>query len=186
MAVKTRHECIFGGIGGKGVLVSGKIVADAAMHQYPNIVWYPAYGSAMRGGTSECTVILSNDLIACPVMLQAETVLVIAPSELKNFIPRVKPGGLLIVESTDPLPVKIERQDIKVMEVPGVKIAIETGDIRAANLVLVGAYIGATGAVDPEIMEADIAKKLGGSKETQETNKKAFRAGMKFAQDHKK
>lgn len=184
MATKTRHECIFGGIGGKGVLVSGKIVADAAMHQYPNIVWYPAYGSAMRGGTSECTVILSNDLIACPVMLQAEVVLVIAPSELKNFIARVKPGGLLIVEGTDPLPVKIERTDIKVLEVPGVKIATQLGDLRAANLVLVGAYIGATGAISPEIMEEDIVKKLGGSKQVQENNKKAFREGMKFAKEH--
>jgi len=184
MAVKTRHECIFGGIGGKGVLVAGKIVADAAMHQYPNIVWYPAYGSAMRGGTSECTVILSNDQIACPVMLQAEVVLVIAPSELKNFVARVKPGGLLIVEGSDPLPIKIDRQDIKVMEVPGLKIATQLGDTRAANLVLVGAYVGATGAIEPNIMEDNIVKKLGGNKQVQETNKKAFEAGMKFAKEH--
>jgi 2-oxoglutarate ferredoxin oxidoreductase subunit gamma len=182
MAQNPRHEVIMAGVGGKGVLLSGDILAESAMTQYRNIMWFPSYASAMRGGSCECTVVLSDDSIASPILPMADTIVVLAPSELKTFEKRVKPGGILIVESTGGLPHKVERKDIKVIEIPGVEKAVAVGDIRSANLVLLGVYIGATGAVSPELIEKELDKRFSTSKKGLEINKKAFREGIKLAQ----
>jgi len=182
MGQNARHEVIMAGVGGKGVLLSGDILAESAMPQYRNIVWFPSYASAMRGGSCECTVVLSDDSIASPILPTADTIVVLATSELKTFEKRVKPGGTLIIESTGGLPQKVERKDIKVIEIPGVEKAVAAGDIRSANLVLLGAYIGATGAVSPELIEKELDKRFGSSKKGLEINKKAFREGIKLVQ----
>jgi 2-oxoglutarate ferredoxin oxidoreductase subunit gamma len=185
MGQNARHEVIMAGVGGKGVLLSGDILAESAMPQYRNIVWFPSYASAMRGGSCECTVVLSDESIASPILPVADTIVVLAPSELKTFEKRVKPGGTLIIESTGGLPQKVERKDIKVIEIPGVEKAVAVGDIRSANLVLLGAYIGATGAVSPELIEKELEKRFGKSKKGLEINKKAFREGIKSVQTAK-
>ena len=81
----VRHDVIMGGIGGRGVLMAGLLLARAAMGQYENVVWFPSYASAMRGGPCECTVILSSDRIASPLLTQTGTVVIIDASQLNTF-----------------------------------------------------------------------------------------------------
>jgi len=95
----SRHDVIMTGVGGKGVLTAGLLLAQAGMARYRNVLWFPSYQAAMRGGPSECTVILSDEDIASPILTQAQALVVMDSSQLRAFEGRVKPGGILITES---------------------------------------------------------------------------------------
>ncbi len=100
MTVKTavRHDAILGGLGGKGVLTIGQLIAEVGMKRFQHVLYLPAHGLFMRGGLAECSVIISDEKIASLLLSQAEAVLVLEPTVLKQFEQRVQPGGILIVE----------------------------------------------------------------------------------------
>ena len=175
-----RFEVIMAGVGGKGVLMAGELLARAALSMYPHVSWLPSYTGAMRGGPCECTVILSDDEIASPIVSRVDAVVVMEPSELKSFLGRLQPGGLLVLESAG-LEEGVDREDIRVLEVPGVAAASRVGNPQTANLVLLAAYIEATKAVPLELVETELEKRLKGSEDILATNRAALVEGTKIA-----
>jgi len=180
----VRHEVIMAGVGGRGVLMAGLLLAQAAMAEYRNVLWFPSYASAMRGGPCECTVVLSHNSIASPILPQARAVIVMETSQVKPFENRVKPGGVMVVESTA-LSQKVERKDISVIYVPGIEKAVALGNPQVSNLFLLGAYLEAGKVISPEAIEGVLEKRLSdrGQEELLSINKRALREGMSLAKE---
>jgi 2-oxoglutarate ferredoxin oxidoreductase subunit gamma len=177
MSLARRGEVIFSGIGGGGVLLIGECVARAAAKAYRNVVWFPNYSAAVRGGSCECFVIFSDEPIASPVLSQVQTVVVLDPAQVKASEPRVRTGGTLIVESTG-LSQEVERRDIAVLKVPALELARASGNARASNFIILGRYVSATRVIEPGLVEEDLATRFGGSREVLTSNLKAFRMGF--------
>lgn len=173
----SQYGVIMVGLGGKGVLTVGEILAQAAMVSYRHILWFPSYSTMMRGGSSQCTVILSHTPITCPIVEEAEALIVIESSQLRLFQDRVLPQGLIVVESAG-LSDKVSREDVRVLEVPGVEIALRLGGTQAANFVLLGAYIGATGVLPPEVVQKELTNKFASRDQQKALNVEAFWEGV--------
>ena len=139
------HEIIMAGFGGQGVMAMGKILVEAAMEEGKNVSWLPSYGPEMRGGTANCSVIVSDEPIGAPIVTEATAAIVMNRPSLDKFEQDVIPGGSLFVNSSL-IDKKASRDDIKVYYVPANEIANELGTDKVANIVMLGAYLQATGA----------------------------------------
>lgn len=133
------ERIILAGFGGQGILFLGKVLAEAGMSLDKHVSWIPSYGPEMRGGTANCTVILSENEIASPMVTVPDTVIAMNKPSVARFNLRIKAGGMLMYNSS-----LIERQefrdDIRLVEIPASDIAEELGSPRVANLVMAGAY----------------------------------------------
>jgi len=180
-----RYEAIFAGTGGRGVLTAGQILTQVGLNYYPHVLYFPSYGTEMRGGSSECTVVLSESPIGSPVLTQAKVMVMFDISQMGTFANRIKPGGLLILESStlsDADKAKIPG-NVKVVNVPALKIAGDIGDMRTINLILLGAYVQATGVLAPDLVEAQLKKRFmeKGLMKVLDINVGAFKQGLKAA-----
>lgn len=148
-------EIIISGFGGQGVLFAGQLLAYAAMEQNFQVTWIPSYGPEMRGGTANCTVIISDEEIGSPVVGHPKVVLALNLPSLDKYEPLVKPGGLLIINASmvDRHP---RRTDIQAIMIPANEIAESLGDKRMTNMVMLGAFLGSM----PILPEEAIAKVL--------------------------
>ena len=155
----NRYEVLMAGIGGKGVLTAGKFLLEAGSTKYQHVVYFPSYSTDMRGAPSECTVILSDSPIGSPVLQSADAIFIMDQSQLAAFENRLRPGGLVVIDSTTQQGT-VTRKDVRVLEIPAMSIANAVGDVRSANLVLLGAYVQATGVVPLEIIEDQVKKKF--------------------------
>ena len=174
-----QNDVIMAGFGGQGILLIGKMLAYAGMHQGKEVSWLPSYGPEMRGGTCNCTVVISDRPVGSPVIQSPRAVLAMNLPSLEKFESSVKPGGILIVNSSlinrEPA-----RKDIRVLKVPANDIAVELGNPKGANMVALGAYLGATGAVDLGEMEALIRDTFASKPKVVEANVTALRRGYEF------
>jgi 2-oxoglutarate ferredoxin oxidoreductase subunit gamma len=133
-----RHEIIIAGFGGQGIMLAGQVLATAGMLEGQNVVWSPSYGPEMRGGSAHCTVIVSPQAIGSPVVSRADVALILDQPSLAKFEPMVRPGGLLLVnESLVRTPPS--RDDIRVHPIAANALAEQAGDVRTANMVMLGA-----------------------------------------------
>ncbi|MEO0074384.1 MAG: 2-oxoacid:acceptor oxidoreductase family protein [candidate division WOR-3 bacterium] len=139
-------EAVFAGFGGQGVLLAGKLLAEVAMTMGKEVVWLPSYGPEMRGGTANCTVIVADEPIASPIVSNPRDAVVMNRPSFEKFCRLQRPGGFAVINSSL-INVKLERTDLKQIEVPANQIAIANGSARSANMVMLGAYVGATGIV---------------------------------------
>ncbi len=139
-------EIVFAGFGGQGVMLAGKLLAEAGMELGKEVVWLPSYGPEMRGGTANCTVIIADEPIASPIISNPRDTVVMNRPSLERFCAVQRPGGFAIV-NTSLITVRPDRKDITLVEVPANQIAIDAGTGKAANMVMLGAYIGAAGLV---------------------------------------
>jgi 2-oxoglutarate ferredoxin oxidoreductase subunit gamma len=147
--MKGAHEIIIAGFGGQGVLSMGQIIAYAAMKDNKEVSWMPSYGPEMRGGTANCTVIVSDSRISSPIITKFDTAIVLNQPSLEKFENTVKPGGLLIYEkSTIIVPPK--RTDIDVLAIPGLEEAQKLKSKQVANMVILGAFLMRCPIVKPE------------------------------------
>lgn len=174
-----RYDVIMTGVGGKGVLTAGLLLAQVGMNQYKNVLWFPSYQAAMRGGPCECTVVLSDDDIASPILSQTQSLIVMDVTQLRSFQDRVRPAGLLLIEKAG-LKEKVSRSDVRVVEVPAVELALNMGDSQASNLILLGAYIQLTGAIPLSLMEKELEKRFAGKEKALAVNKKALNEGARL------
>lgn len=174
----VKHEIFLAGVGGSGVLTLADLLARAGLSRYEHVAWVPSYSSAPRGEACEATAILSRDEIPSPLISKATTAIVLHPSQLKAFECRVRIGGLLLLESGG-LKDKVEREDIKVVEIPATKIAVSLGDRQAANLVMLGVYLGIMGDLEPECVEEELEKR-DDEEHILEVNKKALWEGVRL------
>jgi len=179
--MKEKHNVIMAGIGGRGVMVAALTLARAALEKYPYVTWLPSMTTAQRGGPCEATVVFANYPVASPLVWRPEALVIMETSQLKPFIPRLRPGGVLITESAG-LEEDIARDDIRVVKVPALARAVElTGDTQAANLVLLGAYLQVTGALPPELVEKQLEERFAGREDILSRNLNAFREGLALA-----
>ena len=133
-------EIVISGFGGQGVLFAGQLLAYTALDNGQNVTWFPSYGPEMRGGTANCTVIISEEGIGSPVVQNPTAAIVMNLPSFDKYEPLVKPGGVLAVNTSlvDRRPV---REDFEVLLIPANEIAEELGSTRLANMVLLGAII---------------------------------------------
>lgn len=133
-------EIIIAGFGGQGVLFGGQLLAYAGLDEGKHVTWIPAYGPEMRGGTANCTAIISDEEIGSPFVQYPTAVVAMNRPSLDKYEDKVKPGGLLVVNSSM-LDRAVNRTDIKVVEVDAGTISEKLGDKRMTNMVLLGALL---------------------------------------------
>jgi 2-oxoisovalerate ferredoxin oxidoreductase beta subunit len=163
------------GFGGQGILFSGVALAEAGMREGLHVSWIPSYGPEMRGGTAHCHVKLSRHTIASPLINRPSTVIAFNEPSVEKFVGELLPGGLMMLNSSM-VTTKPTRTDIRIVEVPVTDAAKEVGNPKVANMVMLGAYLQVTGAVDDESVLAALAEH-GLRADLIELNRKALRAG---------
>ncbi|MBN2800767.1 MAG: 2-oxoacid:acceptor oxidoreductase family protein [Deltaproteobacteria bacterium] len=176
-----QYDVIIAGFGGQGVMLIGQLLSNAAMMQGSRTVWMPSYGPEMRGGTANCTIIVSDEEIGSPVVPHPHAVIAMNRPSLDKFEPLLQPGGLLIINASL-IDRKAARDDVDVIYVDANRLAeAEIGSAKSANMIMLGAYIGRTGAATPEIVKSAIAKKMVGKEKFLPANEAAIDLGMKIA-----
>lgn len=133
-------EVIVAGFGGQGVLFTGQLLAYAGMDESKNVTWIPSYGPEMRGGTANCTVVVSDEEIGSPFVHHPSAVIAMNRPSLDKYEDLVKPGGVLVINSSI-VDRPAKRKDIKVVEVDANTIAEKLGDKKMSNMVLLGALL---------------------------------------------
>ena len=154
---------IFAGFGGQGVLLIGKLVAYAGMDEGRNVSWLPSYGPEMRGGTANCSVVVSDDPIASPVLSMADCVIAMNTPSLDKFEANVLTGGKPFINSSI-IDKKATRTDIDVYYVPCNDIADQLGNPKVLNMAMLGAYLEATKVVGVESVLQALLHSLGEKK----------------------
>ncbi|HQH79317.1 MAG TPA: 2-oxoacid:acceptor oxidoreductase family protein [Synergistaceae bacterium] len=171
------------GFGGQGILTLGQLVAYTAMNEGRFVTWIPSYGPEMRGGTANCSVVVSDAEIASPVVNHADAVVIMNQPSLEKFEKMVKPGGVLIYNS-DLVTYKNPRTDVKVIPVPANSVAAEMGNDKVANVIALGALAEATDLMKPETCLETLKEKLGKKKaQLLELNINAFARGREIARN---
>jgi 2-oxoglutarate ferredoxin oxidoreductase subunit gamma len=138
------NTLIIAGFGGQGVLVIGNLLAYAAMKEGRHVSFLPFYGVEMRGGTADCTIVISSQQIGSPVVDRAHSVIAMNQASLSKFEPRVQPQGLLLINSSLINPKEATREDVRLLPVPANDIARENGNPKLANMVALGAFVEKT------------------------------------------
>ncbi len=165
------------GFGGQGVISAGYLLAQAGMMEGREVSFFPAYGAEMRGGTANCSVVVATDEVSTPIVSSPDTLIVFNEPSLAKFEPMIKPGGLLIINSSL-INSKATRKDIKVLYVPCNEIAGELGNAKIMNMVALGAFAAATGAVTIDAIAKALPKVYKKLKpEVIELNIKALKRG---------
>ena len=140
------HQILIAGFGGQGVLFAGKFLAYKGMVEDKNISWLPSYGPEMRGGTANCSVVLSDMPVGSPIITTPDVLVAMNLPSLQKFVDTVAPGGKIFVDSTL-IEAKVERTDVEVFYVPATQMAKDAGFSTLANMILMGKVIKETGAV---------------------------------------
>jgi 2-oxoglutarate ferredoxin oxidoreductase subunit gamma len=154
-----QNEVMFAGFGGQGILLSGKILAHAAMEEGKYVAWIPSYGPEMRGGTAYCTVVISSRPIGSPIIQNPRHLVAMNRPSLEKFAPMVKPGGVVFINSSL-IPVRSERNDVDELAVPANDIAIEAGSIKSANIVALSAFVARSKVVGMDTLEAAVKEEF--------------------------
>lgn len=136
------QRIIIAGSGGQGVMLLGKVIAEAAIWQGFQVVYLPAYGPEVRGGTSHCMVTISDQPIGSPYISQADVLIILNNPSLEKFKARVKSNGLLILNSS--LAKTCALAKIKILQFPFTDLALKLGNIKVANMVALGVYLSAS------------------------------------------
>ncbi|WP_434133554.1 2-oxoacid:acceptor oxidoreductase family protein [Sporomusa sphaeroides] len=178
------HEIICAGFGGQGVLLIGRLVTYAGMLADKQVSWMPAYGPEMRGGTASCSVIISDAEVASPVVSQPTVLVAMNQPSLEKFEPTVQAGGVVIINKSL-IEVSASRDDVTAYCVPLNELALEVGNTRYANMVALGALIGATDMVPLEEVRKTLAKNFAKKPEVVEPNMQAVMRGVQFVHDSK-
>ncbi len=174
-------EFIFAGFGGQGMLLIGKFLAMACMLDGKHVSWLPSYGPEMRGGTANCSVIVSDEPVGSPLVDMADAIVAMNEPSLDKFESKVRPGGVLVINSSI-IERKSVRDDIKVVYCDANKIAEEVGNPKGANVAILGSLMETNPIVSDEKMAEAIKLELGERKlRFLEGNMKAYAAGKEAA-----
>jgi 2-oxoglutarate ferredoxin oxidoreductase subunit gamma len=168
---------ILSGFGGQGILFAGQVLCYAGMAAGWEVTWIPSYGPEMRGGTANCTVVISDEPIGSPLIRNPMMAVVMSPEAMHKYEPLVQPDGLLVVNTTlvrEPA----TRDDLCVLGVPASDLATELGNVKMANVVMLGALLAERPIVSLETVEQVLDKQLQGSRRRfVEPNRRALQAG---------
>jgi len=150
------ERVVIAGFGGQGVLTIGKMVAEVGLGTFPHVTYFPSYGTEVRGGTANCQVILSSEEIASPVIDKADSLILMNQPSLEKFFPLLKRGGRAFVNSSLATP----PADRRVAAVPATGLADRLRDVRAANIIIMGAYLAGQRWADKKAFEKLLSRKL--------------------------
>ncbi len=174
------HEIIFAGFGGQGILFSGKVIAYAGMNEGKNVSHLPSYGPEMRGGTASCSVIVSDEDVASPIIPEPGAIVVMNGPSLDKFENTVLKGGKIFMDSSL-ISRKCERDDVDVFEIPATQMANDMGIPKLANMIMVGKLVKETEMFTWEQLETAVTKLVPPAKAAMlESNMKAIKAGFDY------
>lgn len=175
------YEIILSGFGGQGILFLGKMIALAGMIDGKEVSWIPSYGPEMRGGTANCSVVVSDRRIGTPVVTHPNVLVAMNRPSLEKFESTMQPGGHLLINKTL-IEIPHTRQDIDVTYLEITGLAGELGNPRLANVVALGGLIGRVGLVSRDAVIEALKKELSGKKAALlDLNLKALGAGQQAA-----
>lgn len=173
------EHVIIAGFGGQGILFAGQVLAYAGLFDGREVLWLPSYGPEMRGGTANCTVVISSSRVRSPLVPNPLGVIAMNRPSFDRFEAAVQHGGVLIVNSSL-MDARPSRTDIRVYKVPANQIAEGLGTAKVANLVALGGYVAATRVVSVESILKGIDKMVPEDRrELRDLNAEAFRRGLK-------
>jgi 2-oxoglutarate ferredoxin oxidoreductase subunit gamma len=175
-----QNEVQFAGFGGQGIMLMGQIMAEAAMRQGYEVVWIPSYGPEMRGGTAYCTVVISDRPIGSPIIRNPKHLVAMNRPSLEKFASAVKPGGTIFINSSI-IAIDAGRDDVDVIRVPIIEIAKELGNVKAANIVALAAFVTRSQVVDFETLRESVKTKFARKEKLIPLNMKALEEGKKAA-----
>lgn len=153
----------FAGSGGQGILLMGQMLATAGLREGKEVTFLPSYGPEMRGGTANCTVIVADAPINCPLIYEADVVVAMNLPSLIKFESLVKPNGMLFVNSSL-ASADSTRADVEEFRITANETAISLGNERMANMVMMGLIIAKTGVVAMETIEQVLATVFSGAR----------------------
>lgn len=144
------EEVIIAGFGGQGIILAGRLLAQTAMKAGKEVTYMPTYGAEVRGGTSNCMVVIANEPIACPLVSKPNSLIAMNKASLNKFAHRIKTGGLLVFNSSliDDEPQLSDTIDV--LAVPADELAVELGNKKTANMVALGAYLQRRAIFSPD------------------------------------
>jgi 2-oxoglutarate ferredoxin oxidoreductase subunit gamma len=161
-------------------MTAGQLLAYAGIHEGKQVVWIPSYGPEMRGGTAYCTVVVSDSRIGSPIINAPLGLVVFNRPSLEKFAPRVRPGGVIIINSSL-IDVVSNRTDVTEILIPANDIALKAGSVKTVNMIMLGAFVGATGVIAYDTLIALVTEKMGKKKDLLEMNLKVVDEGYQFA-----
>ncbi len=173
-------QILIAGFGGQGVLFAGKFLAYKGLLEEKQISWLPSYGPEMRGGTANCSVIISDEPVGSPIVSKPDALIVMNLPSLDKYENAVVPGGKVFIDSTL-IGRKAERTDIDAYYIPATKMAADAGIPTLANMIILGKMIKETGAVSFENLK-DAMKKVVSAKHAEllDINIKALETGYNY------
>jgi 2-oxoglutarate ferredoxin oxidoreductase subunit gamma len=175
----TETKISIAGFGGQGVVLAGNILAYAALNEDKKILGMVSYGAEMRGGASSSSVIISDEEIDSPIIEEADVSIILSQEAYDKFKDKMKEKGIMFLNSSE-----VKRRDKKkyeTVEIPATDIAKEMGNIKVANMIMVGAVIQKTDLLKEESIIKALEKPFSGRKrELIYINEQAFKKGMEF------
>ena len=173
------------GFGGQGVMTLGKFLADATCNSTDkNVTFFPSYGAEQRGGTANCFVVISDGMIGAPLGDVMDDLVVMNGPSLKRFLPTLKQGGTLFINSSI-VSDDIGRDDVKLVKAPVTELALEMGNSKVLNVIMLGVYVGCTEVVPAEVVWETIEHKLGSKPKLLPLNKAAFEKGLELGRSQR-
>ena len=175
-------QILIAGFGGQGVLFAGKFLAYKGLMDEKNVSWLPSYGPEMRGGTANCSIILSDDPVGSPIVTEPECLIAMNLPSYDKYEDSVKKGGMVLVDSTL-IERKAKRDDISTFYIPATKLANDNGIPTLANMIMIGKFIHECEAVNFENIELAL-KKIVSAKHMNlfDLNFKALEIGYNYAE----
>jgi 2-oxoglutarate ferredoxin oxidoreductase subunit gamma len=175
------HELLAAGFGGQGVLSMGMTLAYAGMVEEKEISWMPSYGPEMRGGTANCIVIVSDQRISSPIITTFDSVIALNQPSMDKFEKAVKPGGLLLYDSTNIIN-QPTRTDIQILPISASDEAVKLKNTKTMNMIVLGAFVERTRVVEIESIMQALKKVLPERyHHLLPLNEQALRRGMELA-----
>ena len=173
-------QILIAGFGGQGVLFAGKFLATKGLIEGKNVSWLPSYGPEMRGGTANCSVIISDDPVGSPIVSEPNCLIAMNLPSLRRYENSVVPGGMILVDSTL-IDEKVERNDVSVFYVPATKMAKDEGFSTLANMILCGKLIKESADLKFENTDEALKKVIPPRKANLlDINLKALKVGYEF------
>lgn len=173
-------QILIAGFGGQGVLFTGKMLAYKGMYEGKEVSWLPSYGPEMRGGTANCSVILSNSPVGSPIVSKPDILMVMNLPSLDKYENAVPAGGKIFVDSTF-IDRKVNRDDVDVYYIPATKMASDAGVPTLANMILLGKVIKETDVISLDGMRTMFEKIISAKRQNLiETNLKTIEMGYNY------
>jgi len=179
------HRIIIAGFGGQGIITLGRLLCLSAMYEGKQVTCFPSYGAEVRGGTSNCNVVISPTRIFSPVVEETDSLIILNALSLERFGDSIKPGGLLVLNtSLAEVGDYASRHAVTILPVPATELAVEMGNVLVTNTIMLGAFTRATRICRDETVEQALRRTLTGPRSKHvDINLKAFHAGAMLAED---